>query len=391
MKRRRWILNARIVEPYEEKRGNVLIEDGVIRQITDRPIVPDRTKGEETVDAAGMYLLPGLIDIHCDAIEKEVQPRPNTLFPLDTSFYEIEKKCASAGITTMYHSLSLGVGLSLRGEELVLKLIELIERYPERREMIRNRIHLRYELIHTEGLSLVHRLIDQGVVDYLSFTNHGPGQGQYSRPGSFEAYVMKNQGVDREEARQIAQNAVRMQERIDWTQIKLLAETAAAKGIAIASHDDDSQEQIDKSIHYGATVSEFPLNLKTAAYARAQGMHICVGAPNVVRGRSHDDNMRAMDAFQAGAANILCSDYYPPSLLQAVFHLYREGVSLAEAVRTATLHPARAVRIDDRCGSIELDKAADLLLVELIDGYPFVHRTIVGGEDVYIADFYRRR
>src|SRR5690554_5891880 len=136
------------------------------------------------IDAEGMLLVPGLIDMHCDAIEKEVEPRPNTLFPMNLALYEMEKKLAAAGITTMYHSLSLGVGLSLRGDDVMLKLLNQIKEYREQRSMIRHRIHLRYEITHFAGLAIAEKLIKEGNIDYLSYMNHAPGIGQYKSPGS---------------------------------------------------------------------------------------------------------------------------------------------------------------------------------------------------------------
>ncbi|TVY10356.1 alpha-D-ribose 1-methylphosphonate 5-triphosphate diphosphatase [Paenibacillus cremeus] len=385
-----WIINAYLVLPNKVSMGNLFITGGTITNIVEgeAPHSFIDSDKHEVIDAQGAYVLPGLIDIHCDAIEKEVQPRPNTLFPMDLALYELEKKLASNGITTMYQSVSLGVGLSLRGDDLLVQLINQIIKYRDERSMIRHRVHLRYELIHLAGLQLAEELIQTGAVDYLSFMNHGPGQGQYKRPGSFEAYVMKNQGVDKEEVKKIADNAIKKQEAINWDDILALSQLAHKHQIPIASHDDDSKEAISKALEFGVTVSEFPLNLETAAYAKEKQLFVCVGAPNVVRGGSHDKNMRAIDAIHAGTAHILCSDYLPSSLLAAVFVIPNENITLSEAVNMASLHPAQVMGIDKRFGSIEQGKAADLLLVKSINGYPWIKRTIVDGTTVYSSDFF---
>lgn len=385
-----WIEDATIVREHDVVRGSVYVYGGRIEKLVlGEERSQRKAPGDAAIDAKGMLLLPGLIDIHCDAIEKEAQPRPNTLFPLDLALFELEKKLAACGITTMYQSVSLGVGLSIRGDDLVVKLLDLISGYAQRRGMIRHRVHLRYELIHHGGLALAIRLVQEGKADYVSLMNHAPGQGQYNKPGSFEAYVMKNQGVDREEARDIAENALRLQERIDWTQVDMLLEEARRRGLPTASHDDDTPERVDEALRRGMTVSEFPITPETAAYAAEKGMHVCVGAPNVVRGGSHDKNMRAADAIRAGHADVLCSDYLPSSLLAAVFKLEsEEGLPLPQAVRLASLQPARAMGIDGDFGSIEPGKKADLLLVRRIDGYPHVVKTMVDGVFVYSSEFY---
>jgi alpha-D-ribose 1-methylphosphonate 5-triphosphate diphosphatase len=386
----KWILNATIVFPSEVKRGNIFISEGLIQEIYEGGAPHELIDSKhEIIDATDLLVLPGLIDIHCDAIEKEVQPRPNTLFPMDLAIYELDKKLAGNGITSMYQSVSLGVGLSLRGDNLLVSLLENLIKYRSQRSMIRHRVHLRYELIHLSGIELAKELIRSGIVDYLSFMNHAPGQGQYRKPGSFEAYVMKNQGVDKEEVKRITENAIQTQAKIDWDEVRTLAQLALSQGIPIASHDDDTLEIIDKALTFGVTVSEFPLNIETAEYAKRRHLSVCVGAPNVVRGVSHDHNLRASDAIQLGYADILCSDYLPSSLLTAVFKLAKEEtISLSQAVNMATINPAKAMGIDTTLGSIENGKYADLLLVKVIDGYPFITKTIVNGKIVYAADFY---
>jgi alpha-D-ribose 1-methylphosphonate 5-triphosphate diphosphatase len=384
------IVNAQIVLENKVITGCVRIAEGRIADIYEgeAPTELLQRPGCEIIEAQGNLLLPGLIDVHCDAIEKEVQPRPNTLYPMDLALYELERKLVGNGITTMYQSVSLGVGLSLRGDHVMVDLIRQIERHRQHRSMIRHRIHLRYEIIHLAGLELAEQLVSGGAVDYLSFMNHAPGQGQYRIPGSFEAYVMKNQGVDRETVKSIADNALQMQEAIDWSRLRKLADNAISRGIAIASHDDDAMDKIDEAIRLGVTVSEFPLNLETARYAAKRNIYVCVGAPNVVRGGSHDKNMSAIEAIKDGSAHILCSDYLPSSLLPAVFKVADTGMSLPEAVQMATLNPARAMGIAAQAGSIACGKQADLLLVQRQDdGYPCIRRTIVNGSSVYSADF----
>lgn len=354
-----------------------------------RNVHPLQEDGVTVISAHGKYVMPGLIDIHCDAIEKEVQPRPNTLFPLEMALIEFERKLPVHGITSMYHSLSLGVGLSLRGDHLLTGMVELIDQYRSHRAMIRHGIHLRYEVAHLAGLPIVNQYIQEKRIDYLSFMDHSPGQGQYREPGSFERYVMKNQGVDVLEVQQIVEDLLARQQRVNWMQLQELGRLAASKGIAVASHDDDSPDRVEEMRRYGVSVSEFPMNEMTAQHAVTQGLRVCVGAPNVVRGSSHDNNMRAVDAIAAGAADILCSDYHPASLLAAVFKLAGEGiVPMHNAVNMASLHPAQALGVDSERGSIEPGKAADLIIVDTFEGYPMVDQTFVNGTAVYQSAAY---
>ncbi|MFD0675067.1 alpha-D-ribose 1-methylphosphonate 5-triphosphate diphosphatase [Cohnella sp. GCM10027633] len=383
MKGRLTIQGGSIVLPDGVIRGDVTIEDGTI--VSVGPAVTGVGGNDSAIDAEGAYVLPGLVDVHCDAIEKEVEPRPNTLFPMEMAFLNFEKKLAGHGITTMLHSLSLGVGLSLRGEHLVSKMIELIASFRGEPTMIRHGVHLRYEVSHLTGFGLASRCIAEGLIDYLSLMDHAPGIGQYHRPGAFEKYVMKNQGVGLDEVKAIVDELQGRRAEVDWGRLRALTAEARARGIAVASHDDDSEAAVGHSLSFGATVSEFPLSLDTAAYAKSRGMDVCVGAPNIVRGGSHDGNMKAADAVRRGAADMICSDYHPASLLHAIFALEDEGVALSRAVAMATLEPARMLGRADVVGSIEAGKQADLIVVRKTRGVPLVSDTLVGGNVVHSA------
>ncbi|WP_246096283.1 alpha-D-ribose 1-methylphosphonate 5-triphosphate diphosphatase [Paenibacillus sinopodophylli] len=382
------ILNGKVVLPEEVTDTAIAVVEGKIDAFLQGEDDVNHWLSQHAdasvIDAGGQYVLPGFIDIHCDAIEKEVQPRPNTLFPLDMALVEFERKLPIHGITTMYHSLSLGVGLSLRGDHLLTGMVDHIINYRSKRSVVRNRIHLRFEVSHLAGMPIVESLLNEKMIDYLSFMDHSPGQGQYRELGSFERYVMKNQGVSQDEVKVIVEELIMRRQQVNADQLIQLSKLAAKQGIAIASHDDDSAKKVDESVGYGVSVCEFPINMETAKYAMEQGLHVCVGAPNVVRGASHDKNLRAVDAITAEAADILCSDYHPSSMLAAVFKLAKlEIAALPAAVRMATLHPAQALGVADELGSIELGKAADLIVVDHYEEMPLVTNTIIGGHIVY--------
>lgn len=384
------VTNGKVVLPERIIEAAIVIVDGRIDALLERNSEINNWIIQHPqairLDAKNQYILPGLIDIHCDAIEKEVQPRPNTLFPLQMALLEFERKLPIHGITTMYHSLSLGVGLSLRGDHLLIGMIETINDYRKKRSMIRNRIHLRFEVSHLTGMPIVERLLDEKAIDYLSFMDHSPGQGQYREPGSFERYVMKNQGVGLDEVRVIVDELIQRRQQVSSDHLQHLSILAARAGIAIASHDDDSKDKVDEAVSNGVSVCEFPINLETAKYAAERGLRVCVGAPNVVRGASHDKNLKAVDAISEGSADILCSDYHPSSMLAAIFKLADDGIAaLPAAVRMASLHPAQALGVCSEIGSIELGKAADLIIVDRYEGLPWVTNTIIGGHVVYTA------
>lgn len=358
----------------------------------------DVLTGLPVVDATGAYVTPGMIDIHSDYIETIASPRPSVVMDLPTSLYKCDRELVGHGITTIFHSLSV-IGNDefkpklIRRFDNVAKLLDSISSMrggEEADHLIRHRMHLRIELDAVEHLSEIEAHLACGKVDLVSFMDHTPGQGQY-RDMLVYAETLKSyhdEGMTDEEVAEIArmrQNS----EKLSFDQVEQLAVMARARGISIASHDDDSTDKLDVMKAIGARISEFPLDMQTAREARERGLFTLAGAPNVMMGHSHSGNLSAREAVCDGCIDMLCSDYYPAALLNAVFILHNLcGVDLAQAFALVTVNPARAVGVDDEIGSIAPGKRADILVVREIgcgEGgiMPVVTRAFVGGHSVY--------
>lgn len=385
-----FVTNARVVLPDRVlDPGFLFAEEGFIVDIGEgKGRTPGR--GGRVIDAAGGYLLPGLVDIHCDAIEKEIQPRPNVTMPVSAACRELERKLASAGITTIFHSISFSRGEGVRSNEQATEIVRFISRWAKEKHLIQNLVHLRYEISNTAALDLMAQLLEEGCGQLLSFMDHTPGQGQYKTLEQYIKYVKKTYWLDEKDCRELV--AIKMRERaaMDPLQLRRLAATARRYGVAVASHDDDAPSKIEEWLAMGVTIAEFPVNLATARHAAGRGLHVCVGAPNLLRGGSHEQNLSAKQALSEGAADVLCSDYYPPALLQGVFELAEEGFGLPRAVCLATLNPARATGLDGSVGSLEPGKQADFILVQLPAGQPVVLYTVTGGKVVSAFSYHGR-
>ncbi len=345
--------------------------------------VPDRT-----VELHGCYVMPGMIDIHSDMIESYIQPRSTAIMSFEMGLKEAERVLAGCGITTMFHSISMfreGTWdvKEIRQAPQVKKLAALIGKYRHQRRLIRHRYHLRYEIDNTACYDDVMEMIENGLVDLLSFMDHSPGQGQYKNLEIYRKH-QPNEGrdlSDEEFARLVEQE--KNKEMVSFEKLKELAETAHRKGISIASHDDDTVEKLAVNKELGVKISEFPITLEVAKEAVKEGFLTVVGAPNILLGGSHSGNLSALDAIRANAASVLVSDYYPQALLYAVFQLFRkEGILLYEAARYVTLNPAKAVGFDHVIGSIEPGKQADLLVVGEADDMPELRQVYVAGEKI---------
>ena len=375
------IINARVVTPLEVlEDATVTIADSLISSISQGKAAP----GSNCIDAKGQYLLPGFIDLHCDAVEKGIEPRPQTFFPADIALSELDKNLAGCGVTTMYHSLSfaeqeVGIRANQMAASVLRKINEMQSNF-----RVKTRVHTRFEITDIKAVPILKELIAEGQVNLFSFMDHSPGQGQFKTIASFKKYYGPVYKKSETELDEIIEKKLQARQEDSQQHIEELLNLCRDKQIAIASHDDDSPEKITWLKEQNIGLSEFPVNMETAQAARDQGVQTLLGSPNVFRGASQSKNLNAREAIAQGYGDILCSDYAPMTLLHAVFTLVSLGLkSRPEAVKMTSLNPARAVGIDRQTGSIEVGKAADLILVGNGAHFPRIQRTFVDGREVF--------
>lgn len=351
------------------------------------------------VDACGAFVTPGMVDVHSDYVENVASPRPSVVMDLNASLYKADRELVSHGVTTIFHSLSVyGARIfdhkPIRDFSNVSALIEAVARLrggEERDHLIRHRLHMRVEVDSVDLYDDVERCLRSGKVDLLSFMDHTPGQGQYRDMAVFSETLKGYRDLTDEEVACIARQQ-QESDKLTAAQMAALAALARAQGVSVASHDDDSIGKVEAMAALDASISEFPISLEVAHGARERGMHTLAGAPNVMLGHSHSGNLSAREAVTAGAVDMLCSDYYPAALLDAVFALRDEcGVPIEQAFALVTVNPARAAGIDGEVGSLEVGKRADVLLVREIAcaerTMPVVTRAFVGGHSVFRSHY----
>lgn len=377
------IENGKIVTP------NGIIEGKTLWLDQDRIAAIGAFDGapEKVIDAHGRYILPGMIDVHSDKIEQFVFPRPTAKFPFELALKECEKELLQLGITTIYHSFSLYsdelLGKSpLRTKESVLKMAELIADIQNRSHLIHHRFHLRLEIDNVDAFDIAKDMIDRKLIQEISFMDHTPGQGQYRdlevyRETIDKYHGMENEGKTFEEVLEHHQHKV----MLSLEQLQELADLAHQNHITVASHDDDTVEKLQLNQKLGVDISEFPITQEVAQAAHNMGFYTIAGAPNILLGGSHSGNMSAAQAIQNGSVDILCSDYFPQALLHSLFVMRdKYGQTLPEMVNKVSLNPAKAMGIDHDYGSIEPGKKADLVIADILDGYPVVTHVLVDGQ-----------
>ncbi|AXF55905.1 alpha-D-ribose 1-methylphosphonate 5-triphosphate diphosphatase [Salicibibacter kimchii] len=379
----RRIINGNIVTPNEVIiGGSIEMENGIITDVLPHSRV--RSLASDDIDAHANWIIPGIIDTHSDAIEKEIQPRPSSLFSAKQAFMELEKKLVLQGITTMYHSLSLREHKSgkQRSNETVVQLLEDINEMKQHPRLINHKTHIRFEITNVKAIPIVREWLESRKMDQLSFTDHTPGQGQYRNREELKSYLMGTQQMTEQEAFQWMDMYLEL-EKIDQQHLREIADIALRQNIPLASHDDDTLEKIEAAKKWHASISEFPITLDIAQAAKEAGLYVVLGAPNIILGGSHNNNLSALEALKSGAVDVLCSDYYPPAMLQAAFYLYKQGfLSIPESINLISYNPAKALGITENVGALQPGLDADILIVNDNNAYPAVERTILKGSTV---------
>ena len=351
-----WIADLRIVLPDRVlPRGAVRVEDGCIVEVIEVPSFGSRP--------AALTLIPGLIDLHGDMIEKEVEPRPDCGFPLEVAVANLDTRLAASGVTTAYAGVSFAEGKrGLRSEDQARAMVEAVTRL---RAQARTdlRVHARFEITNDRAEPVMRDLLARGMVDMVSLTDHTPGQGQYRNVEQYVAYSARAHGHAPEEAE--ARARARMAVPPAWEVARAVTELARAQGLPIASHDDDTPAKVALMRALGATISEFPVTLEAARAARDAGMATLMGAPNALRGCSMTGNITALAVLEAGLLDALAADYHQGAMLPAAIGWVREGrLPLHAAIALLTANPARAAGLLDR-GVIAPGRRADLVLLDV--------------------------
>jgi alpha-D-ribose 1-methylphosphonate 5-triphosphate diphosphatase len=374
------LTNARVVTLDAEFDGTVVIRDGRIAEVD-----AGRSNAAGAVDLDGDYLVPGLVELHTDNLEKHFAPRPGVKWPSMPALMAHDTQIAAGGITTVFDSLALG---DVRGETDRVRnkerMIEAICAASERGlTRAEHRLHLRCEIVAEDAVETVDRWIDLPIVGLISINDHTPGQRQFLDPEKLRLYHTKKYGMTNDEFDAFQTLALALHAKNAVKHRSEIVSRAQARALPIASHDDATREHVREAVQNGMTIAEFPTTQEAAEASREAGLSVLVGAPNIVLGGSHSGNIAAIDLVRTGNAEILSSDYVPASLMESIFRLPQAGagISLPQAVRFASFNPARAVGLDDR-GEIAPDRRADLVRVRVVEDAPIVRSVWREGERV---------
>jgi alpha-D-ribose 1-methylphosphonate 5-triphosphate diphosphatase len=391
-------VGAEVYLPGEIANTTVTVADGVIVEIGG-PV-----QGLE-ISANGKILAPAIIDVHGDAFERQLMPRPGVYFPLEVALIDTDRQLAANGIATAYHAITLGWEPGLRdvarGRELIQSIQDLALRLT-----VENRVQLRWETFAFEALDVIELALKGPLLPCVAFNDHtSMTMRAYDVPVQERAFELSPDfsiaSLDDERMKQRtlskAQRAGLSQEdyisllakvwdrRSDVpNRISEVASMASAVGAPMLSHDDTRADTRAYFRNLGASVAEFPMVMEAVEAARKHEDLIILGAPNAARGGSHIGSIGAADMVEAGLCDALASDYFYPAMLAAIDRLDRE--KRADRVTLWSLlssGPARAMRLNDR-GRITIGSRADLVLVDWTNGQaPVIEGTWIAGRAAY--------
>jgi len=333
------------------------------------------------IDFGERRVVPGFVDLHSDAIEKEIEPRPGARFPVKMAVIELDKKLSMAGITTMYHAIGfndeeLQKG---RGTEQSKELIEELFEANKSDLEVDNLIHARFEITSHSSIDTIKELIKNKRVNMLSIMDHSPGQGQFKTMESWKKYHLKSYQISEDEVEAYIKSKA-SKDKVGV--VEDLVKFGLDFNLPILSHDDDSGEKLRTLKNLGITFSEFPLSVETAKIAKDMGISTGMGAPNVVRGGSQSGNIAAKELVKAGVCDYLCSDYHPSSMLLSPYRLKEDvNLSLEDGFAMISTTPARLAGLNDR-GVLKENMLADIAVIDE-SHFPKVVLTFKNGEVVY--------
>ncbi|RAI60279.1 alpha-D-ribose 1-methylphosphonate 5-triphosphate diphosphatase [Roseicella frigidaeris] len=373
------LTNARLVLPGQVVTGTLLLRGDRIADLQT-----GRSQLAAAEDLEGDHLIPGVVDLHTDNLERQVLPRANARWPSRSAMLAHDAQCAAAGVTTVLDALCLGdLGFDPgRGQTFRDGVRDLDALAGTGLLKSEHFLHLRCELPAPDMPAAVEGVAEHPRVLMASLMDHSPGVGQYRDIPRYRAMRQRQMQMSEAEVTRRIEALLEQRARLREPQRRWLLDRLAHRALPLASHDDDGAGVVAENAEAGIRISEFPVVMEAAAAARALGVAVIAGAPNVVRGGSHSGNVAAAEMIRAGTVDALASDYVPAALVEAAWRAVAEtGIALPQAVGMITDMPARLARLADR-GRLEAGLRADLARVAVAGEVPFVRQVWRAGERV---------
>ncbi|MGH1452915.1 MAG: alpha-D-ribose 1-methylphosphonate 5-triphosphate diphosphatase [Paracoccaceae bacterium] len=373
------LTNATLVLANETLRGSIRIENGMIAAID-----PGNSAVAGAQDMQGDLLIPGLIELHTDNLERHIQPRPKVDWPHGAAILAHDGELASTGITTVFDAMRVGSIPSGAGKYAPYARALASELWQLRAAgalRISHFLHLRAEVCSETLEPEMAEFGPDDRVGIVSLMDHTPGQRQFRDLSKLKSYVQGKHAMSDPEFDAHVAQLHDLRERNGTRHEAAAVAEARRFGAVLASHDDTTADHVAQSAAHGITFAEFPTTVAAAQACRDHGIAVMMGAPNLIRGGSHSGNVAAHELAALGLLDIISSDYVPSALLTSAFLLADMWDDLPRAMATVTSAPAQAAGLVDR-GRIATGLHADLVRVSRINGTPVVRGVWSHGRQV---------
>lgn len=371
------LANATLVLPNEVLRGSLLLRGGVIAAISEGASLP-----QGALDCSGDLVMPGLIELHTDNLERHIQPRPKVDWPHASAIIAHDAELASVGITTVFDALRVGSVVSSGkmnyGEYARALATEILGLREQGALRINHLLHLRAEVCSETLVEEMAKFGPGDSIGIVSLMDHTPGERQFRDLDKLRDYVIGKQGLSEAEFQEHIAGQRALRDRLGALHEATAVAEARRYGAVLASHDDTTEGQVAVSAGHGAGFAEFPTTVEAAAACRAHGISVMMGAPNLIRGGSHSGNVAAEALAQDDLLDILSSDYVPSALLSGALALGDLWGDMARGVATVTQAPAAATGLTDR-GRLEVGLRGDVIRVARVAGAGAPRGAWVGG------------
>jgi len=363
------LANARVVMRDEVVRGAIGISGGRIVAVA-----PAGATAFTALDLEGDYLIPGIVELHTDVLEKHAFPRPGARWPEVAAVVAHDAQLIAAGITTVLDSLA--VGYVYDGGQRARDPLALIGAIRAARAQgllkAEHLLHLRCEVSTEHVVDDFAPHTADPLLRLVSLMDHSPGQRQFTDVSKYREYNQGKYGLSDAQMDALIEKRIADRDRYGEAHRAAILGLCESGRLPLASHDDATTGHVEEAAKAGMVIAEFPTTLEAARAAKAYGLAVMGGAPNLVMGGSHSGNISAAELAAAGLLDILSSDYVPASALHGAFLLHRRhDWALPDAIACVTSTPAERIGLDDR-GEIAPGRRADLVRVRLVDDLPLV-------------------
>lgn len=374
------LANATLVLPDATLRGQIRLDGGRITDIAEGGSVP-----RGAIDCEGDLVMPGLIELHTDNLERHIEPRPKVNWPHAAAIIAHDAELASVGITTVFDALRVGSVVSNAkanyGEYARALADEILDLRADGALRISHFLHLRAEVCSETLIAELDKFGPEDRIGIVSLMDHTPGARQFRDMSKLKDYYVGKHGISDADWDNHVATQLALKERLGAAHETAAVAAARRYGAVLASHDDTEPGHVVQSAAHGAHFAEFPTTFEAAKACHDHGIKVMMGAPNLIRGGSHSGNVAAQDLAEADLLDIVSSDYVPSSLLSAALRLGELWGDTARGIATVTAAPADAAGLSDR-GHLVVGARADVIRVTRIGGAGAVRGVWVQGDRV---------